>query len=125
MPVTWSPDIDCAKKKERTPVKTPVKLSVVLRSTPRKRLLLNDPKDATPEKLPRKTPSPWKKARAERNAAVLSPSAGSSPLQTALKGLSPGQLINVIEGLIGEHPDLEKVCLGWFVLVYLIWGYRK
>ena len=51
MPVSWSPDIDSRKRenntlsRERTPVKqpSPSKSTIVLRSTPRKRLLLNDP----------------------------------------------------------------------------------
>lgn len=58
-PVTWSPDIDYRKResvpvtRERTPVKnSPSKSQIVLRSTPRKRLLLNDPKELclSPEK---------------------------------------------------------------------------
>lgn len=55
LPVTWSPDMDAripimSPNKERTPVKYPS--TIVLRSTPRKRLLLNDSLD---------TPSPEKK----------------------------------------------------------------
>lgn len=60
VPVTWSPDIDY-RKRESAPAnreRTPVKLSpnsksqIVLRSTPRKRLMLNDPKEMcfSPEK---------------------------------------------------------------------------
>lgn len=55
LPVTWSPDIDANKRqgplsKDRTPVKmmlkeSPSKSTIVLRSTPRKRLMLNDPKE--------------------------------------------------------------------------------
>lgn len=43
-------------------------------------------------------------------SCLSSPPAATSPLQTALKGLSPSQLIGVIEGLVHGHPDLEKVC---------------
>jgi hypothetical protein len=54
IPATWSPDV----KRDRTPVKlpqSPNKSSIVLRSTPRKRLLLGDPSDPpSPEKSPRK-----------------------------------------------------------------------
>jgi hypothetical protein len=58
VPATWSPDIEQNKQngvstRERTPVKaSPLKSTIVLRSTPRKRLLLNDPKELfpTPEK---------------------------------------------------------------------------
>lgn len=58
LPVTWSPDIEQSKQngvstRDRTPVKaSPAKSTIVLRSTPRKRLLLNDPKELfpTPEK---------------------------------------------------------------------------
>lgn len=65
--MTWSPDIDATKRegpgiKDRTPVKSvlkdsPMKSSVILRSSPRKRLLLNDPKElclSSPEKLTKK-----------------------------------------------------------------------
>lgn len=67
LPVTWSPDIDATKRegpaaKDRTPIKSslkdsPMKSSIVLRSSPRKRLLLNDPKElclTSPEKLAKK-----------------------------------------------------------------------
>lgn len=67
MPVTWSPDIDASKRqgpltKDQTPVKgnfkeSPNKSTIVLRSTPRKRLLLNDPKElslTSPEKHAKK-----------------------------------------------------------------------
>lgn len=67
LPVTWSPDIDASKRqgpmsKDQTPVKgsmkeSPTKSTIVLRSTPRKRLLLNDPKELclmSPEKQSRK-----------------------------------------------------------------------
>lgn len=55
MPVSWSPDIDSRKRenntlsRERTPVKqpSPSKSTIVLRSTPRKRLLLTDPVEST------------------------------------------------------------------------------
>lgn len=58
LPATWSPDIEQSKQNgvsnhDRTPVKaSPAKSTIVLRSTPRKRLLLNDPKELfpTPEK---------------------------------------------------------------------------
>jgi hypothetical protein len=58
VPATWSPDIEQNKQnrvstRDRTPVKaSPLKSTIVLRSTPRKRLLLNDPKELfpTPEK---------------------------------------------------------------------------
>jgi len=51
VPVTWSPDV------KRTPIKlppgSPTKSNIVLRSTPRKRLLLGDD-TPSPEKTPRK-----------------------------------------------------------------------
>ena len=58
LPATWSPDIEQSKQNggsahDRTPVKaSPAKSTIVLRSTPRKRLLLSDPKELfpTPEK---------------------------------------------------------------------------
>lgn len=58
VPATWSPDVEQNKQngmstRDRTPVKaSPMKSTIVLRSTPRKRLLLTDPKELfpTPEK---------------------------------------------------------------------------
>ncbi|KAJ4442128.1 hypothetical protein ANN_11994, partial [Periplaneta americana] len=108
VPATWSPDIDQDKQngptRDRTPVKaSPLKSTIVLRSTPRKRLLLNDPKELfpTPEKTRKMSPNS-KKSRVEK------PSSHSvGPLQATLKGLSQDQLIDVIQGLVGKHPDLE------------------
>uniref|UniRef100_A0A1B6MPU1 Tethering factor for nuclear proteasome STS1 n=1 Tax=Graphocephala atropunctata TaxID=36148 RepID=A0A1B6MPU1_9HEMI len=110
MPVTWSPDIDYRKResapapRERTPVKlSPNKSQIVLRSTPRKRLLLNDPKDLclSPEK--RKTSSPnAKKLRFERPAEL------NSPLESALKSLTPDQLIGIIQNIVTKHSELEE-----------------
>lgn len=51
MPVQWSPDVDSHKAEttKTTPVKqSPTRqTSIVLRSTPRKRLLLNDPMEVS------------------------------------------------------------------------------
>ena len=107
MPVTWSPDIDQAKQngacsRDRTPVKaSPIKSSIVLRSTPRKRLLLNDPKELfpTPEKCRKASPNA-KKSRVEKPAIF------SGPLQASLKGLSQDQLIEVIQQIADRHPEL-------------------
>ncbi|XP_069698498.1 uncharacterized protein [Periplaneta americana] len=112
VPATWSPDIDQDKQngptRDRTPVKaSPLKSTIVLRSTPRKRLLLNDPKELfpTPEKTRKMSPNS-KKSRVEK------PSSHSvGPLQATLKGLSQDQLIDVIQGLVGKHPDLEDKCV--------------
>ncbi|KAK6621081.1 hypothetical protein RUM43_011387 [Polyplax serrata] len=132
LPVTWSPDIDETKRegpvaKDRTPVKsslrdTPIKTSIVLRSSPRKRLLLNDPKElclSSPEKLMKKI-SPTKKLRSEKSVySLFSPNQNtngsvnlspgpSTPFQSALKGLSQEQLIRVFENVLTKHPHLES-----------------
>ncbi|KAG8222576.1 hypothetical protein J437_LFUL010419 [Ladona fulva] len=113
VPVTWSPDETDRKLdiggKERTPVKhgSPAcKVGVggiVLRSTPRKRLLLVDPKELfpTPEKNKKGSPTP-KKNRQEKAFSNF-----TGPLQAALKGLSQDQLIEVINTLAKKHPNLE------------------
>ena len=99
--------------RDRTPVKvncphSPLKNAVVRRSTPRKRLMLSDPKEmiCSPDKAKtRATGSPnAKKTRLERTGLR----SFSGPLQAALKGLSQEQLIDVIQHLVDNHPDLEN-----------------
>jgi Cut8. len=106
LPVTWSPDVEQTKQngasaRDRTPVKaSPMKCSIVLRSTPRKRLLLNDPKELfpTPEKNRKASPNA-KKSRLEKTTIY------SGPLQASLKGLSQDQLIDVIQQIAERHPE--------------------
>ncbi|CAH2982866.1 unnamed protein product [Chilo suppressalis] len=130
LPVTWSPDIDFKRNSSfhslvRTPPKTsgrfsPPKLGVTLRSTPRKRLLLGDSEriPLTPEKIdfsdistpekfkiqtsPVKSLPPLKKSRIEKLAEC------NGPIDVALKGLSPTQLINMIKTITYTHPEIEK-----------------
>lgn len=113
VPVTWSPDVEAKKEEGRdcTPVKgsgpnSPLKNAVVRRSTPRKRLMLTDPREmlSSPEKSKtRLAPSP-KKTRVEK----IGLRSFSGPLHAALKGLSQEQLIEVIQGLVDKHPALEN-----------------
>jgi len=108
IPVVWSPDIDELKKVQqekedhrRTPVKQNCQnnTSIVLRSTPRKRLLLLDPVDASPsDRAKRATKRP--KVDHVVNLAV-------GGLPNALKALTADQLILVIEQLVAKSPDLE------------------
>lgn len=46
-----------------------------------------------------------KKLRVERLADT------SSPLESALKGLSSDQLIGIIQNIVSKHKDIEEVCL--------------
>ncbi|XP_013192523.2 uncharacterized protein LOC106136501 [Amyelois transitella] len=127
LPVTWSPDIETKRNSSfqstiRTPPKnagrhSPQKLGVTLRSTPRKRLLLGDVERVplTPEKIdfsdlstpqkfkitsPIKTP-PVKRCKIEKTLELR------GPIEVALKGLSPTQLINMIKTITYKHPDIE------------------
>ncbi|KAK3914132.1 ERI1 exoribonuclease 2 [Frankliniella fusca] len=117
VPATWSPDIDAKKdgqnRRDCTPVKgpcpnSPLKNAVVRRSTPRKRLMLCDPKEmlSSPDKTKTRTgTSPnAKKTRVERTGLR----SYSGPLKDALKGLSQEQLIDVIKNLVDKHPALEN-----------------
>ncbi|OWR49691.1 uncharacterized protein LOC116770767 [Danaus plexippus] len=131
LPATWSPDIDLKRNSTfhsvvRTPPKntgrnTPPKLGVTLRSTPRKRLLLGDNERVplTPEKIdfsdistpqkfkitsPFKDSPPIKRSRLERTFD----GEFKGPLDTALKGLSPTQLIHMIKRITHKHPEVEK-----------------
>ncbi|XP_065347817.1 uncharacterized protein LOC135944648 isoform X2 [Cloeon dipterum] len=102
LPVTWSPDV------KRSPIKlipgSPNQSGIVLRSTPRKRLLLND--ERTPEKSPRKTPSPSKRKSVERLGTRNLPQV---PLSLLLKGQSKQQLINLLLGVTQSQPDVEQM----------------
>ncbi|XP_047099481.1 uncharacterized protein LOC124716943 [Schistocerca piceifrons] len=111
-PVNWSPDLDAHKREgipmgARTP--SPVKSNIVLRSTPRKRLMLSDPKElfTTPEKMRKLSPSlkgspGVKKGRVEKPTLTY-----NGPIQLGLKGLSQEQLIGIVQSLIDRHPNLE------------------
>uniref|UniRef100_A0A1B6CXA6 Uncharacterized protein n=1 Tax=Clastoptera arizonana TaxID=38151 RepID=A0A1B6CXA6_9HEMI len=107
MPVTWSPDVDCRKRegggsvRERTPVKSPSKSTIVLRSTPRKRLLLNDSLElcSSPDKNKKLYSPSIKKCRLDQPAG---------PIETALKGLSSDQLIDIIQNLVKNNTELEE-----------------
>nr|XP_037873230.1 uncharacterized protein LOC101738001 isoform X2 [Bombyx mori] len=135
LPVTWSPEIDIKRNSSfhssvRTPPKitpgriSPPKLGVTLRSTPRKRLLMGETEriPLTPEKIdfsdistPQKfklnnqecsiknTP-PMKRSRVEK---VLDKEY-RGPIDTALKGLSPTQLIHIIKNITYKHPEVEQ-----------------
>lgn len=133
LPVTWSPDIELKRNSSfhsmvRTPPKnnplsrlSPLKLGVTLRSTPRKRLLLGDNERVplTPEKIdfsdistpqkmkinsPVKGSPTVKRARLERKVNFEY----KGPIDTALKGLSPVQLISMIKGIVNNHPEVEQ-----------------
>ncbi|XP_053608794.1 uncharacterized protein LOC128674325 [Plodia interpunctella] len=128
LPVTWSPDIEMKRNSSfhstvRTPPKnpgrlSPPKLGVTLRSTPRKRLLLGDVERVplTPEKIdfsdistpkkfkitsPIKSTPPVKRSRTEKTLDY------KGPIDVALKGLSPTQLINMIKTITYKHPGIE------------------
>lgn len=90
---------------------------MTLRSSPRKRLLDNF-NNGTPEKLfsPKKADKELsayfnlhtgaKKLKFDEGSIIQTTS--STPLNLALKGLTNDQLINIIQGLVNEQPDLEK-----------------
>ncbi|CAG9788127.1 unnamed protein product [Diatraea saccharalis] len=128
-PTTWSPDMEFKRNSSfhsllRTPPKTasPVsapKLGAILRSSPRKRLLLGEVEriPLTPEKIdfsdistpekfkitsPMKSTPPMKKSRLEKLTKF------SGPIDAALKGLSRTQLISVIKNITYTHPEIEE-----------------
>uniref|UniRef100_A0A023F2H5 Putative tethering factor for nuclear proteasome sts1 n=1 Tax=Triatoma infestans TaxID=30076 RepID=A0A023F2H5_TRIIF len=118
IPVTWSPpsgditpparrwsDANGYGKKDNTPnqgINSPSK--IVLRSTPRKRLLMNDPADFSPSPDKRRNMSPnAKKVRVEKQMPTF-----QGPVGVALKALSHDQLVDVIHNIINRHPSLEE-----------------
>lgn len=132
LPVTWSPDIDTKRNSSfhssvRTPPKvtpgrhSPSKLGVILRSTPRKRLILGESEriPLTPEKIdfsdistpqkfkitsPIKGTPPMKRLRMDKTLDTEF----KGPIDSALKGLSPTQLINMIRTITHKHPEIEQ-----------------
>lgn len=107
LPLEWSPiPIESpTKRSERTPIKrSPGKGMIVLRSSPRKRLQLNDtpPKDLMENRRKMIQMSPIvKKCRS------LTVSPVQSPPEVAIKGLSKDQLVDVLINVMTRHPDLK------------------
>lgn len=121
--LTWSPE-----KATITSVRTPTKsafgtTTMTLRSSPRKRLLMNDIAQITPEKLssPRKlngspstTPGASTKnwypssKRLRFEDKPIGQTNHNTPLNKILKGLSSDQLLGIIQGLVAQQPELEK-----------------
>lgn len=90
--------------RDRTPVKSPSKSTTVLRSTPRKRLMLggdsNDSQMTTPE---RKMKSLETQKIVDNNSNGLKQFSG--PLVNGLRGLSQEQLVKVVMDLISMQED--------------------
>lgn len=113
IPVTFSPDIDELKRtrtnvpKEGTPVKQPSSpgpsSSIVLRSTPRKRLLLLDPTETPEQTHQAPTKSSPKKIKLDRPL-----DASISEISDSLKACTSNQLITVIQKLLSKRPELEQ-----------------
>lgn len=118
--ITWSPE----KTPTNTPAtKTPTKsTTMTLRSSPRKRLLLNEYNSTTPEKLqsPRKpiNTSPSSSPQSQKlypsskrlrfDIKPLAQSQTAVPLNVLLKGLNNEQLIEIIQGLVQDQPQIEE-----------------
>ncbi|XP_055608057.1 uncharacterized protein LOC129755536 [Uranotaenia lowii] len=123
VPIIWSPE----KGFHMSPQKTPTKCisAMTLRSSPRKRSLLQELSDMTPttssEGINNITPSTSKRNTPSKG----SPNGASSkkmrlevgsinrnnkdiPLDLALKGLSQDQLIAIITGMVQTNPKLEE-----------------
>ncbi|CAK9802395.1 hypothetical protein ANTQUA_LOCUS3299 [Anthophora quadrimaculata] len=115
--IVWSPDLDTCKRnslfslssKDRTPVKSPSKSTMVLRSTPRKRLSLGDNNESeftTPEKK-KKSQSSLDANNAQKYF--------TGNLLSGLRGLSHDQLVQMIMDLVsmqeaGLLKEDEKIC---------------
>ncbi|XP_076632181.1 uncharacterized protein LOC143347136 isoform X1 [Colletes latitarsis] len=105
--IVWSPDLDACKRnslfsisaRERTPVKSPSKSTMVLRSTPRKRLALdndNVSQYTTPEK--------------KKKSQILLDNNDSQihftgNLVNGLRGLSHEQLVQMITDMVAMQED--------------------
>lgn len=105
--IVWSPDLDTCKRnslfstnsKDRTPVKSPSKSSMVLRSTPRKRLTLGDVNES-------QFTTPDKKKKSQVSLDVNnSPKYFNGNLLNGLRGLSHNQLVHMIMDLVSTQED--------------------
>ncbi|GBP43574.1 Tethering factor for nuclear proteasome sts1 [Eumeta japonica] len=130
IPTTWSPDIELKRNSFHSTIRTPPKNNpnqhspykhgLNLRSTPRKRLLMGETERiplspekidfsdmSTPQKLklrsPIKAPTPMKRMRLDKKLEFDN----YNSLDSALKGLSPSQLIGMIKNIVDRHPDIE------------------
>lgn len=129
MPVTWSPDINSKKHSpfqpdSITPQKSLIGLlncprnGVVLRSSPKKRVLLYELEklansDSADSMSPSKsrTYSPSKSSPTPKRLKVESkpiPNDNKNPLDVVLKGMSHDQLVNIIKQTVDKHPEIEK-----------------
>ncbi|XP_043787061.1 uncharacterized protein LOC122711932 isoform X2 [Apis laboriosa] len=105
--IVWSPDLDTCKRnslfssssKDRTPVKSPSKSTMILRSTPRKRLSLADNSESqftTPDK---------KKKLQNLLDTNNSQKYFTGNLVNGLRGLSHNQLVHMIMDLVSMQED--------------------
>ncbi|KAK3890866.1 hypothetical protein Pcinc_005224 [Petrolisthes cinctipes] len=105
LPIEWSPIPIESPIKRQTPIKrSPTKGMIILRSSPRKRLQLTDTpsKDLLENRRRLMQMSPiLKKCR----SLTVSPS--QSPPEVAIKGLSQNQLVDVLNHVLTNHPELK------------------
>lgn len=98
--IVWSPDVDTCKRnsllslssRERTPVKSPTRSNMILRSTPRKRLSLGDP-DETQLKTP-------EKKKPQNTMDMNASKEFNGILLKGLRALSHEQLVKMIMDLV-------------------------
>ncbi|KAI4500976.1 hypothetical protein M0802_003779 [Mischocyttarus mexicanus] len=106
--IVWSPDLDACKRdsllslssKDRTPVKSPTKTTVLLRSTPRKRLSLDDDTGFNSSEKKKRTPT---KSTNLIDTSVQKKFNGN--LINGLRGLSHDQLIKLITDVISMQEN--------------------
>ncbi|XP_047346306.1 uncharacterized protein LOC124947759 isoform X3 [Vespa velutina] len=106
--IVWSPDLDACKRdsllssRDRTPVKSPSKSTMILRSTPRKRLSLGDSNESrfTVSEKKRRTPS---KSMSVIDTSMQKKFNGN--LVNGLRGLSHEQLVKLITDIISMQED--------------------
>lgn len=104
--LTWSPD-KCSTSYSLQ--KTPTKIngtSMILRSSPRKRLMLNESSNS-PKTNDNETVTPVVKRMKYGETSVVQMNA-TTPLPVMLKGLTQNQLIEIIKDMIRIEPHLEE-----------------
>lgn len=109
-PITWSPaSVDGVQKLSQyqvTPTKdaTPTRTVLGLRTSPRKRLQLSDTREMATNTSPDKLKKPQPGSKRPRTEGTPP---GSPPLEVSVNALSRWQLVDLIQKLAAQHPELK------------------
>lgn len=116
IPLTYSPDIRQVTRQSQSgltqsptrPHTSRLLLSPTSRSSPRKRLTLSDTPPSGPVSSSFYSPSPDKTRRSPISKKLRLSPQSSVTTETLMKGLSHGQLVQLVTDLMSARPDIKK-----------------